>query len=88
MIDYKKIHDSCGWHEKEILRSSVCGCFHCISLFTPAEISEWIDEPEDCPRGKGRTALCPKCGIDSVLPDTIDGGLTLDLLKEMNGEYF
>lgn len=49
-------------HEAEIKRSIECGCFFCLSVFRPGEISEWI---EDVPQ----TALCPKCGIDSVIGD-------------------
>ena len=55
------------WHEKAIKNSKECGCFHCISIFPPSEIEEWIDEPEECPRRPGRTAICPWCGIDAVL---------------------
>jgi hypothetical protein len=42
----------------------VAGCFYCIPVFDVEEIEEWIDG--------GQTALCPHCGIDSVLP-VIDG---------------
>jgi hypothetical protein len=87
VTDYDRIHDSCGWHEEEIARSVMCGCRHCLSLFTPVEITEWVDEPEDRPRGKGRTALCPSCGVDSVLPDTIEEEPTLDLLRAMKVKY-
>ena len=86
-INYKKIHSECGWHEKEILKSKLCGCFNCLSIFPPSEITEWIEEQENCPRGPGKTALCPKCNIDTVLPDTIEHELTDELLKEMQKEY-
>jgi hypothetical protein len=42
----------------------VAGCFYCVTVFDVQEIDEWIDG--------GQTALCPHCGIDSVLP-VIDG---------------
>jgi len=35
------------------------GCFYCESTFHPSEIAEWTDQ--------GLTAVCPCCGIDSVL---------------------
>ena len=41
-----------------------CGCFHCQSIFASNEIRQWIDN--------GQTALCPRCGIDSVLPGVTD----------------
>jgi hypothetical protein len=54
----------------------------------PSDIEEWIEEPSDCPRGLGKTALCPNCGIDAVLPDTIELSLTPELLKAMHEKYF
>ena len=87
-IDFKKVHSKCGWHEKEILASKVCGCFYCLSIFSPDEITEWIEEREDCPRGPGKTAVCPKCDIDSVLPDNTGHEITRDFLEKMQKEYF
>ena len=62
-LNFKQIHSECGWHETAVKESNICGCFYCMTTFPPSEIEEWIDEPEDCPRGPGRTAICPKCGI-------------------------
>ena len=55
------LHNKCSDHRKEIESSDLCGCFFCKSLFSPLEIKDWIDGHS--------TALCPKCGIDSVLPN-------------------
>ena len=41
-----------------------CGCYFCIEVYDGAEIEEWADG--------GQTALCPKCGIDSVIPNETD----------------
>jgi len=41
-----------------------CGCFYCLAVFSPADITAWV--------GHEQTALCPHCGIDSVLPDVTD----------------
>jgi hypothetical protein len=86
-IKLKQIHSECGWHEKAILASELCGCFNCLDIFSPSQIVEWIDEPQDCPRGAGKTAMCPKCDIDTVLPDSVEGGLSINLLKAMQKEY-
>lgn len=40
------------------------GCFHCQSTFASGEIRQWVDDRQ--------TALCPRCGIDSVLPGVTD----------------
>ena len=87
-IDYNKIHDACGWHEDAILKSNNCGCFYCLSIFPPNAIEEWIQEQEDCPRGPGKTAVCPNCGIDSVLPDNIGIAITKEFLTEMQKKFF
>ena len=48
-------------HRDQIERSESAGCFHCEVTFPASAISEWVDEAE--------TALCPVCGIDSVIGD-------------------
>ncbi len=55
-------HKHCANHEDEITRSTACGCFYCLAVFAPAEIEDWVDD-------EPRTALCPRCGIDSVIGD-------------------
>lgn len=87
-IDYNKIHSKCGWHEKSIIESKFCGCFHCLSIFKPTEIVEWITENKDYPRGPGKTAVCPICGIDSVLPDDIELEITKEFLEKMQDIFF
>ena len=87
-FNFKQIHDNCGWHEKDVLKSKLCGCFYCVSIFSTSEINEWIDEPNDCPRGQGRTAVCPNCGIDAVLPESDQYKITNELLEAMQNEWF
>ncbi len=87
MRDLKRLHDLSGWHEA-VLKSEKCGCFCCLAVFSPNEIEGWIDESPGCPRGPGRTALCPACGIDAVLPDGPDVQLDGEFLKEMQAETF
>ena len=48
-------------HRAELERSNVAGCFYCLEVFNPSEIEDWIDDD--------KCALCPKCGIDSVIGD-------------------
>jgi hypothetical protein len=43
------------------IQTSRCGCFHCLAVFAGVRIDDWVDE--------GRTALCPMCGVDSVVSD-------------------
>ncbi|WP_342711741.1 cytoplasmic protein [Bradyrhizobium sp. B124] len=73
-------HKKCVGHRPEIERSQRCGCFYCKQTFGPGQIVEWIDEDS--------TALCPQCGIDSVIGD--GSGLTIsqDFLEAMYAAWF
>jgi hypothetical protein len=51
-------------YRQEILDSKLCGCFRCCQTFSPDEIFQWWGEDEN---GVEQIAICPKCGIDSVL---------------------
>ena len=51
-------------NEADIQTSNTCGCFFCGKIFDKTLVAEWISD------NGGRTALCPHCGIDSVLPDS------------------
>lgn len=42
--------------------SDNCGCYFCLNIFDPKEITEWTDD--------GETAICPKCHVDSVVGDS------------------
>lgn len=67
---------------RELIESSQnCGCFFCRKIFEKDLISEWLEDD------KGKTAICPYCGIDSVLPDS-QVALTAELLDFMYKEWF
>jgi hypothetical protein len=77
-------HDHASSHRAEVLGSTICGCFHCCTTFTPAEISEWADEVD----GIGQTALCPKCGVDAVIGDRASFELTRGFLESLKLHWF
>ena len=58
-------HNGSIFHESKIIGSEICGCFHCKKTFDKNEITVWTDIGSE----KGKTAMCPYCGIDSVLSD-------------------
>ncbi len=68
-------------NRQEILRSEMCGCFYCLKTFLPSAIEDWIDDDTG-------TALCPHCGIDSVLGAAAGFPLTGEFLKAMHREWF
>ena len=62
-VDLETPHKHCTRNREELARSVACGCFYCLAVYPPGEVTEWIPE-----RGEELvTALCPRCGIDSVL---------------------
>ena len=63
-------------NEKAIENSHFCGCFFCGKIFDKNLISQWINDRD------GKTAVCPYCGIDSVLPDS-KADLSEELLEDM-----
>ena len=64
----------------KINSSSECGCFYCLKKFPPSEIKSWAD--------KGETALCPYCGMDSVLGSASGFELSEDFLSAMKNRFF
>ena len=66
-----------------IKRSQKCGCYNCKKIFDATEIDEWVIEKDD---GQ-KTALCPYCGVDSVIQDA-NVQITLELLDKMQEEWF
>jgi len=53
-----------------------CSCYQCAKKFTIEDIKEWTDG--------NVTAICPHCGVDSVLP----GNITDETLKQMKEYWF
>jgi hypothetical protein len=65
--------------------SDMCGCFYCLATYSPADITERIDEDE---AGSGITALCPRCGIDSLIANKSGYPITKEFLEQMHRAWF
>ena len=83
--DVQAAHVHSSNHRAEIAGSTLCGCFYCCATFASAEIVEWVDEN---PQGEGQTALCPRCGIDSVIGERSGFPITEEFLSIMNRHWF
>ena len=78
------LHHSTFRNEKQIKNSQTCGCFYCNSIFKPDDVNQWCDND-----GRGDpTALCPNCGIDSVIGDACGVKITPSFLQLMNLQFF
>ncbi len=67
-------------HRPEIEASDVCGCFYCERSFSSGAIVDWI--------GDEGTALCPHCGIDSVIGDASGYEVSATFLARMHEAWF
>lgn len=79
--DLHSAHAHSANHRAEIDASTLCGCFYCGAVVPVSKIKDWVDG--------GKTALCPLCGIDSVLADA--SGLPVTeaaFLSAMNRHWF
>lgn len=64
----------------ELAKSKMAGCYYCRSTFQSSAVTETTDN--------GMTALCPKCGMDSVLPDSSPFKLSEETLTALNKYWF
>ena len=76
-------HKKSSSHKEEILESEECVCFYCQEIYPPTEIVEWIEEENG-----GETAVCPKCGIDSILGSKSDLPIYDKEFIDQMTEYF
>jgi hypothetical protein len=73
-------HKKSANHRADVERSRLSGCFYCKSMFSPDQIVEWIEEDG--------TALCPVCGIGSVVADGSNLLMAKDFLEAMQAAWF
>ena len=59
----------------------ICGCFFCLKIFSPTEISDWVKDKSD-------TAICPYCGVDSVIGESCGYPITKEFLEDMHRYWF
>ena len=69
-------------NEPYIRLAQKAGCYSCLKIFPTSEIVHWYDD-EPC-----RTAACPFCTFDSVVPDSPELRLTPELMKQMEVNCF
>ncbi|MDX1780065.1 MAG: cytoplasmic protein [Thalassovita sp.] len=81
-MDIERAHHFSSRHRDSLMKSDKAGCFDCLAIFDPSEITEWIEESPFRDRPAGLTALCPRCGMDTLLADA-DVPLTAGFLQRM-----
>ncbi len=72
-------HQYSSNHKVHLTKDSLCGCFYCLEIFIPNEIDEWIKDTSG-------TAVCPYCGIDSIIGQSSGYSITKEFLKKKTVE--
>ena len=80
--DYISAHKFSSNHRELLINDKLCGCFYCLKIFSPSEIECWIRDRFD------ETALCPHCGIDSIIGESSSYPITKEFLSKMNTHWF
>ena len=78
--DLTEAHRFSIYNRKTLEKSKSCGCFYCEKIYSPSEITDWIDS--------GTTAECPYCGTDSVIGSGSGYPITEEFLKAMRKRWF
>jgi len=81
MNDAIAAHTFSTSHKEKLLQDNICGCFYCLSIFSPKEIMVWLEDV-------GGTAICPHCGIDSVIGESAGFPITKAFLERMKKHWF
>ena len=84
VLEIAHLHSSNN--KPELENSSRCGCFSCMRIYDPKLITWYIFD--DNPIDRLGTAVCPFCGVDSVLGESADYPLSMEFLEEMAGRWF
>lgn len=80
---YRSAHKACSRNKDAVSKSKQCGCFYCLSVYPASDVVEWIEENDG-----SFTAECPKCGIDSVIPDASGVSIETKFLAAMKKWWF
>ena len=78
--DLENAHIHCTGNEGALRESTIAGCFYCSEIFRPTEVKDFLEGE--------RTALCPRCGIDSVIGDRSGFPITERFLRRMHAYWF
>ncbi len=76
-----RAHTFSSNHKEKIMKDTLCGCFYCLKIFNPNEIIDWLKDAQG-------TAVCPYCGIDSVIGESSGYPITKEFLTAMNEHWF
>ena len=80
LSDLVAAHKTSSKHRQLLSESETCGCFYCLDTFDYQNIDTWCDDRN--------TAICPSCGIDSVIGAASGYPITEEFLTAMKKHWF
>lgn len=78
--EIENAHICSSYNREQLTESKLCGCFYCLEIFDPKLINDWCDD--------NQTAICPFCGIDSIIYDSEAYPISKEFLKQMKKCWF
>jgi len=81
-ISLNKAHAYCFQNRTQLLNDTRCGCFHCLRIFHPQWITQWIEDRMD------GTAWCPYCHVDALIGEGSGYPITPEFLHRMHLYWF
>ena len=85
--DVIKAHHFSSGNMPALKKDKLCGCFYCLEVFSPTEITEYLQD-DDTLIDKDGTALCPYCGVDSIIGQNSGYPITKTFLSKMKKYWF
>jgi len=76
----KDAHICSSYNRKQLSKAKICGCFYCLKIFDPKLIVAWCDD--------NQTAICPFCGIDSIIYESKTYPISKNFLEQMKKYWF
>ena len=92
MVDLLAAYRHTSNNRAAIEASTACGCFYCMQIFPPSEIVAWtgldVSNFDDPDAMNAETALCPRCGSESVIGDKSGVEINAQFLSRMHEAWF
>lgn len=91
MSDLLQAHRHSIDNRSSVEASTVCGCFYCMHIFRPEDITAWVGldlSRFNDPNANADTAVCPRCGSESVIGNRSGYEITAHFLSQMHEAWF
>ena len=76
MLELERMHALSIHNRTAIDAAGTASCFFCLRASPSSSVTKWTDD--------GKTALCPNCAVDAVLP----GEYSIEDLNALHEHYF